>query len=93
MSEPKCYNCKHRGEIPGDAHSCCRHPLVNHEANPFSALMLMLQGKNAAAEAKLNIRGNPIGIRRGWFLWPANFDPVWLLNCDGFESKESHERT
>jgi len=23
-----------------------------------------------------------------WFIWPVNFDPVWLENCDGFEPKE-----
>lgn len=21
-----CYECKFRGRVPGDAHSCCRHP-------------------------------------------------------------------
>jgi hypothetical protein len=33
---------------------------------------------------ELGIRGNPHGIRKGWFNWPWNFDPVWLDNCDGF---------
>lgn len=32
--------------------------------------------------------GNPHGIKRGWFFWPLNFDPVWLEKCDGFEQKE-----
>jgi len=40
----------------------------------------------------LNVRarvvGNEHGIRHGWFFWPFNFDPVWLVSCDGFESKE-----
>lgn len=36
----------------------------------------------------LNVRGNPHGIRKGWFMWPVNFDPVWLESCDGFEQKE-----
>lgn len=39
------------------------------------------------AEA-LNIRAMSHGVRKGWFNWPWNFDPVWLTNCDGFESKE-----
>ena len=40
---------------------------------------------------ELNIKGHPHGIRNGWFMWPVNFDPTWLLNCDGFEAKESEE--
>lgn len=29
------------------------------------------------------------GIRSGWFLWPFDFDPVWLVSCDGFQPKEA----
>jgi len=36
---------------------------------------------------ELDIQGNAIGIRKGWFAWPVNFDPVWLDNCNGFEDK------
>lgn len=32
------------------------------------------------------VSGNPQGIRRGWFMWPFNFDPVWLALCDGFSA-------
>ena len=32
--------------------------------------------------------GNPLGIRKGWFSWPYNFDPVWLVSCDGFAERE-----
>jgi hypothetical protein len=51
------------------------------------ALAEMLQGKFISAGVKLNIQGDPHGIRSGWFMWPANFDPVWLINCDGFEKR------
>jgi hypothetical protein len=61
-----CYECEYRGEVPGDAHSCC---------------------KNSKTRAELGIKGNDYGIRRGWFFWPSNFDPVWLENCDGFSQK------
>jgi len=47
-------------------------------------------GSFSAGGAELNIRGNPHGIKRGWFSWPYNFDPVWLENCDGFEEKEGN---
>lgn len=88
MKNPSCYECKYRGEIPGDAHSMCHHPLVKQSTNVFSALADMLGGKNVEAQLKLNILADPAGIRRGWFMWPANFDPVWLRNCDGFESNK-----
>lgn len=26
------------------------------------------------------------GIKKGWFRWPMNFDPTWLIACDGFSS-------
>ena len=65
MSKPNCYDCIHRGDLPGDCHVQCLHP-----------------GRKA-----LNVEGNPRGIKRGWFFWPYNFDPVWLQACDGFTAK------
>lgn len=93
MSEkPKCYQCIYRGNVPGDAHSRCDHPKVKQDDNSFGALVDMLAGKNNKAAEELGIEGDIHGIRHGWFMWPANFDPVWLLNCNGFTPKgESHE--
>jgi hypothetical protein len=41
-----------------------------------------------------NVSGNPMGISKGWFLWPLNFDPIWLESCDGFsdDPKDKKER-
>jgi len=90
MEEKKfdCYKCKHRRTIPGDAHSACYHPKVNQDDNMFGAIADMVAGKSNKAWQELNIQGHPQGIRSGWFMWPVNFDPTWLLNCDGFEPKE-----
>ena len=30
------------------------------------------------------VTGASHGIKHGWFFWPANFDPTWLVSCDGF---------
>ena len=84
---PNCYECVYRGEVPGDAHSRCCHPSVKQDSNPFGALVEMLQGKNNEAAKTLGISGHETGIRRGWFMWPANFDPVWLNTCNGFTPK------
>ena len=32
------------------------------------------------------VKGNKNGIQNGWFNHPNNFDPTWLVSCDGFES-------
>jgi len=87
MEKPDCYKCKYRGIIPGDTHSRCNHPEVKQDGNEFGALVEMLQGKNIKAAKKLGIKGHPTGIKRGWFMWPANFDPIWLLKCNGFSKK------
>lgn len=63
MEKPNCYECKYRGTIPGDCHSCCSN---------FNAKVL----------------GHAHGIKSGWFYWPFNFDPVWLISCDRFEKNE-----
>lgn len=34
------------------------------------------------------VRGHDHGITHGWFYWPLNFDPVWLVSCDGFAPQE-----
>lgn len=34
-----------------------------------------------------NVVGDEIGIRKGWFRWPYNFDPTWLVSCDGFKEE------
>lgn len=28
------------------------------------------------------------GVTNGWFNWPWNFDPTWLIGCTGFEVSE-----
>ena len=82
--KPNCYECQYRGDIPGDAHSRCCHPEVKADSNPFGAMVEVLMGKHSEAARKLGIKGDFMGIRRGWFVWPANFDPTWLVECNGF---------
>jgi hypothetical protein len=94
MTKRKCYDCKWRGEAPGSAHSMCEHPATAESRSDPMMSMLGILGKRmgvgvlpTTAAEKLNIRGNAHGILHGWFLWPMNFDPVWLENCDGFEAR------
>ena len=38
------------------------------------------------------VKGNKHGIRSGWFYFPVNFDPVWLEECDSFESNQEESK-
>lgn len=33
------------------------------------------------------VTANPHGVRNGWFFWPYNYDPVWLISCNSFKNK------
>ena len=86
--------CKWQGSLPGDTHSCCNHPAVQKEKNPFAEAMAIFASVGRVAPMsipaceELNIKANEHGIREGWFNWPYNFDPIWLENCDGFEENQ-----
>jgi len=47
---------------------------------------------SACANKKAKVIADPIGIRNGWFIWPINFDPIWLEQCTGYE-KTKKERS
>lgn len=92
--KPDCYKCKHVGRVPGDTHKRCNHPR-NEEAldNPLGGIFSILASVRRlppiqAASTGINVEGDPYGRSRGWFNWPWNFDPTWLLSCDGFEEAE-----
>ena len=92
--EPDCYKCKHRRDLCGDAHSCCKHPLLEDvNADPLAQVFAILGsvGRTLPTQKgvdKLGIKANYHGIKRGWFNFPFNYDPVWLEECKGFEVKE-----
>lgn len=86
--KPNCYECKYRRNLPGDAHSRCAHPRVPvlHPALAiFQEMTSGVKAEGVPPEQAIRVTGNPHGIRSGWFMWPANFDPVWLVSCNGFE--------
>ena len=85
-SKPNCYACLHRRGLLGDAHSECKNPRISQQDAIISPFML-IHGLNPPAAKRLNVSGSLHGIKSGWFMWPINFDPVWLLTCDGFEAK------
>jgi hypothetical protein len=94
--KPNCYDCIHRGDVPGSAHSSCRHPVNEKVHNdPLIGLLSIFGsvGRTAPimADTGLGVKGNPHGISHGWFNWPMNFDPTWLESCNGFTQKPQPE--
>lgn len=85
MIENNCYKCKWRGNVPGNTHSCCRHPNLNDAGEDMITGTIAMA--NLSNFEKFGIRANPHGIKKGWFWWPINFDPIWLENCNAFETK------
>ncbi len=46
---------------------------------------------SSCANKEAKVKGKEFGVRKGWFYWPYNFDPLWLISCDGFKQKEEEE--
>ena len=88
MKGPNCYDCIHRRQLAGDAHSKCVHPSIEETGGEALAMLAAIGGQRIGAWKALNVSGDPHGIRNGWFFWPANFDPAWLRTCDGFTPAE-----
>lgn len=87
--KPNCYACRWRRDLSGDAHSECVHPATEESGGVLALVGLADGGRQMGASKTLNIKANAHGFRMGWFLWPVNFDPVWLEECTGFEKKEA----
>lgn len=93
--KPNCYECAHRGCIPGDAHSRCQHPDAGGtNKDPLAEMFAIFAGVGRCgpvidtnAAVKMGVKLDPHGVRNGWACWPFNFDPTWLLACNGFKKK------
>lgn len=88
--KPLCYQCIHRQTAVGSAHTKCLHPGargVQEEAekDPITALRAMFGVPTPPADPSLKVVGDERGIASGWFAWPEDFDPVWLVSCSGSE--------
>lgn len=83
-----CHSCVYGRELDRTSHLKCTHPGTVREAPHFVA---GVAGSDAATNlpGPLEIKGNEHGIKKGWFAWPTNFDPVWLEHCRGYLQRGS----
>ena len=89
--EESCYACKHRGDLPGSAHSRCN--VLRETGSEIVSTLEMLIGIGEASISNKNtgeslVKLNPHGVKNGWAAWPINFDPVWVDECQFFLKKE-----
>jgi hypothetical protein len=52
---------------------------------PFSA-------HSQCANMRSKVTGSQHGVDHGWFMWPFNFDPIWLQTCTGYQGKPATPR-
>lgn len=83
--KPNCYTCAHRQNLQGSAHSSC------NALGPAGmvAAMIFLSGKSEFRAGDAHVRGSTHGVRSGWFMWPLNYDPVWLEVCSMYKATAS----
>lgn len=89
--KPDCYKCEHRRKLVSNAHSKCVHPLTGKGSRNEIRDLISSIGTIPISEKaviSLDVKAHSRGVEMGWFAWPVNFDPVWLLSCSGFEEKE-----
>lgn len=90
-TKPNCYNCQWRGPVAGSAHSSCTFISEAAKESPMSKTVELLI---AAGLQEIQVDGevSPVfhetGKKKGWAMWPINFDPVWLISCKFFKKKE-----
>lgn len=79
--EPKCYTCKHRGTLPGDAHSTCKQALYEYS------------NRNPDLTINIRVSLDPYGVSKGWANWPFNFDPLWVDDCNSYAVNTTTQET
>lgn len=83
QTKHNCYTCKHRGNVPGDAHSTCNSSgLSDTEKIMLSSVVF---NESLRGQTYGNIGFNLHGVSAGWCFWPSNFDPIWITKCKFYE--------
>ncbi len=86
-----CYQCVHRRDLPGSAHSRCAHPAFDRvfAELAFAQLLQIAVARGvpmiALVAPECQVSGDPHGRKHGWFNHPWDFDPAWLVSCTGYK--------
>lgn len=83
-----CLTCKHKGRVPNSRHSKCKHPDVLHmDCNTYAMVIKKLAAGDEVIQitSRMGVQFANQGVEGNWALWPFNFDPIWLVECLGYE--------
>ena len=89
--------CVHEEDLPYNSHIKCVHPKVMEKIGEILGESISALAGDGDIEVlpalmkEMGVKGHPTGIRNSWFLWPVNFDPVWLVSCDCFEERKEEQ--
>lgn len=85
---PNCHHCRFKRRLLGNVHIACKHPSVTHRyEKDLYGMLTPNAGKGGIYPNELDVWGRHTAMAKGWFAWPFNYGPVWLLRCIGYESK------
>lgn len=90
--EENCYNCVYRSRAGSNTrHSRCDHPVIDKLMSDPDALVLVMDGlvnkhKIPSGLWGLEVEVKSSAIANRWGLWPFNFDPIWVEECNGFKA-------
>jgi hypothetical protein len=80
----QCYNCQNKGPVSGSAHSSCTAYIDiyrKNNINPLESFKLLNRSNDIPI-------GDKHGIENGWFMFPYNYDPVWMRSeCKLYKAK------
>ncbi len=89
----ECRKCRHVGSVPNSVHCSCKHPIAIQIISNHDSLFEMM--KQITSESRLSYTGSlnlklneeyrEYALSNGYVIFPINFDPRWIKNCEGFE--------
>ena len=92
----RCENCIYRGEVPNSIHSSCNHPVAINIISDSDSLFRMMEcitgesrlGYTGSLRLKLKENYEDYALGMGYFIFPINFDPLWIERCEGFTTEK-----
>lgn len=81
MNNNSCYNCEYKRNLPYDSHFKCKYPFLTDESSMHLASLSIvnIDAFINNVEDNFGFSVNKHGIQNGWFSFPENYDPVWMI--------------
>lgn len=83
-----CNKCVFKMDNTGSHHVACTIPTLANipEVGFLSEVMARAHQEHISIGGVIVINGH--GVRNGWAMYPLNFDPIWIEQCNFYKEKE-----